>query len=256
MLWQALIARIGGIHLAWPPVAVLGLSVWLAYAADRWIEGWRLDPQSIRTPRHYFYHRYRWPVAVVWMAALVADVAIAFTRLSSFHLVAGFVLLAAVAAYLLSHQFVHRDRPWRLPKEVCVAILLTAGVAVFLIQSPRLSDVMTPLAWFALLCFANCSLISVWERHVDRAHGQTSLVVHSSANTRAIRRLPWVIVMLAGLALAVDSGAATRVATGCAGASALLLAAIDGAEAHTGRQLARVLADLALMTPAAALFWP
>jgi hypothetical protein len=254
LLWQALLARVGGVALGWPPMAVLGLSVWLAYAADRWIEGWRLDHAQVRTPRHYFYQRYRWPVAVVWVVACLADVWVAFAYLPRFDLLAGFSLLAAVAAYLLSHQLVHRHHRWRLPKEICIAGLLSAGVAVFLLRAPSWTELVMPLTLFALLCFANCALISVWEQHVDRAHGQTSLAIDSADNARAIVQLPFLIVVLAGVAAAAGAGAG-RMAAVCAGASAMLLASVDWAEPRIGRQLARVLADVSLMTPAVALLW-
>jgi hypothetical protein len=255
VLWQLLLARVAGHDLGWPPVVVLGVSVWLAYVADRWIEGWRLRPDMIRTPRHYFYHRHRWPIATVWVVVLAANLAIAFAHLAAFDLAAGTLLLAAAAAYLLSHQFVHRHARWRVPKEICIAALLTGGAGVFLARQVRAPGVAFVLALFGLLCFANCALISVWERHVDRAHGQTSLVVHGPGNVGVIRLVPWLVVVVAAASLLVAEGG-VAIAGACALASALLLAVTDSAEPTIGRQLARVLADVALMTPLAALvFW-
>jgi hypothetical protein len=255
VLWQVLLARVGGLSLGWPPVFVLGASVWLAYVADRWIEGWRLSALQVQTPRHRFYQTFRWRVAAVWVTTFAADVWIAFAELPRVDLMAGFVLLAAVATYLLSHQLVHRYHPWRLPKELVIAALLTSGVGVFLLRSPGRSDLVLPLALFTLLCFANCALISIWERQVDRAHGQTSLVVSSDDHAPSIRQLPWLIVVLATVSATADVGAA-RAAAVCAAGSGVLLAVVDGAEGRMGRQLARVLADVALMTPAVPLLWP
>lgn len=254
VLWQVLLARVGGMTLGWPPVFVLGTSVWLAYVADRWIEGWRLTAAQVQTPRHRFYQTFRWPVAVLWLTAFSADVWIALTALTRLDVLAGLVLLAAVAAYLLSHQLVHRYHPWRLPKELVIAALLTGGVGVFLLRAPARADLVTPLGLFALLCFANCALISVWERHVDRAHGQTSLGVASDDHAPTIRQLPWLIVVLA-LVSATAGGGVARVAALCAAASAVLLATVDWAEDGLGRQPARVLADIALMTPVVPLLW-
>jgi hypothetical protein len=164
----------------------------------------------------------------------------------------GSLLLSAVGAYLLSHQLVHRHARWRVPKEICVAALLTAGAGVFVVTELRAPGVAFVLALFALLCFANCALISVWERHVDRAHGQTSLVVDGPGNVHAIRLIaPVLFIVCAGVLVGAEGGVA--VASACAGASALLLAVTDQGEATIGRQAARVLADVALMTPAAAL---
>jgi hypothetical protein len=250
LLWQWLLARAARITLAWPEAFILGLSVWLAYAADRWIEGWRLVPAQIRTQRHAFYHQWRWPIAAVWLLALAADLAVACGRLSSREFDTGLLLLAPVLAYLLSHQLVHRHHAWRAPKEVCVAALLGGGVGVFLVAHPdaALFALAGPLALFVLLCFANCALISAWEREVDETHGQTSLSLQFRRGADFSRRLPWILAALAVL-LFVFTGGAARVATACGAASSLLLGAIDRAEPRLGRQPARVLADVALFTP-------
>jgi hypothetical protein len=254
VLWQLLFARVAEVHLGWAPPAVLGLSVWLAYAADRWIEGFRLDAGNIQTPRHQFYKDYRWAVAAIWVIALAADISIAFTRLDARAITAGFLLIAAVAMYLLSHQLVHRNRAWRAPKELCVAALLSAGAVVFVTETPQPGALMMPLALFALLCFTNCALISVWEREVDRAHGQTSLALGDSDHERLIRQLPLMIAVLAAAAAIPGHGAA-RDAAIVAAISAMLLALVDRLEQRAGRQTARVLADIALMTPALAFIF-
>jgi hypothetical protein len=168
---------------------------------------------------------------------------------------AGLLLISAVAMYLLSHQLVHRHRAWRAPKELCVAALMSGGAAVFLTETLQPAALMMPLALFALLCFTNCALISVWEREVDRAHGQTSLALGATDHERLIRQLPIMIVVLASVAAALDGGAA-RDAALCAAASGVLLALVDRMERITGRQPARVLADIALMTPFVVLWWP
>jgi hypothetical protein len=63
-----------------------------------------------------------------------------------------------------------------------------------------------------------------------------------------IPSLPWLIAALAAAA-ALSHDDVVRIAAVCAGASALLLAAIDRAEPCIGWQAARVLSDLALMSP-------
>jgi hypothetical protein len=245
--WLALLARSLDVDLGPAPLLVLGGSVWLAYAADRWIEGWRLRHEDVRTPRHRFYQRWRRPVAVVWVVVLVCDITVAVTRLTRTELLAGWVLTAAVATYLLSHQFLHRTRRWRLPKEICVAGLLTGGSAVFLVGAAQASAIVPPLTLFAGICFVNCALISSWERDVDLAHQQSSLALNPR-HTRWIRRAPWMLAA-AALALAFGANASIRVIAGCTMVSALLLAAIDYFEPRIGWPPARVLADVVLMTP-------
>jgi hypothetical protein len=254
LLWQAELSRAAGVTLPGTPVIVLGSSVWLAYVADRWIEGWRLAPDSVRTQRHRFYRRWRWPTAALWVAVLSADLVAALTGLSRPGLAAGLALLVAVATYLLSHQLVHRNRSWRVPKEICVAGLLCAGVALFPAVRPEadLPGLTVPAALFALLCFANCALISTWEHAVDRSHGQTSFSLQFRHGARISRTLPW---MAAGVAMAVAAaaGGPVRIAALCACSGGGLLGIVDLFQERLGWRLARILGDVALMTPAVPL---
>jgi hypothetical protein len=254
VLWQGLLARAASVGLGAPEVAVLACSVWLAYAADRWFEAWRLEPARIRTHRHRFSQRLRWPLAAAWAAVLALDVAVAFRALSRAEIRAGFLLLGPVAAYLLSHQLAHRNSRWRPPKEACVALLLTGGAAVFVASRPgaRLGAMAIPAAVFALLCLANCALISVWENEVDRSQGQTSLALQFGPATALSRALPWAVSALCA-ACWLCAGPEAGPAAACGAASGVLLGLVDQAERRIGRSLARVLADVAMLTPAVPL---
>lgn len=251
VLWQVLIARSASVETRAPEMAVLGGSVWLAYAADRWIEGWRLTPANIRTRRHRFYQERRWPIAVAWIAVLCADIGVAFLQLGPAELGAGALVLVPAAAYIFSHQLIHRNTRRRPPKEACVAALLGAGAVVFTFGRPgaNLSAMVLPLILFVLLCFSNCALISVWENDVDRAQGQTSLALQFAGAAAVSRTLPWLIALLAAAAwLAAPGGQGWPAAS--AVLSGILLGLVDASEGRIGRARARVLADVALMTPA------
>ncbi len=243
--WLALLATRLEVELGWPDLFVLGASVWLAYAADRFIEGWRLASEHVRTPRHRFYQRWRGPVAVVWLAVLITDLGVAATRLTRTEWMVGWTLTAAVATYLLSHQFLHRTSRWRVPKEICVAGLLTGGAAVFLVGSTSLSVLVPSLTLFAALCFVNCVLISSWECDVDRSHQQSSLAL-DGGQTWWIHWAPWLLAAVGIVAAASDP---LRTIAACTAASALLLAVIDHVQPRIGWPPARVLADLVLLTP-------
>jgi hypothetical protein len=250
VLWQRLIAGSASVNVSAAEMFVLGCSVWLAYAADRWIEGWRLSSENIRTHRHHFYREKRWLIVAFWIAILGLDLSAAFCGLSVTEIKAGGFMLLPVVAYLFSHQLLHRNLRWRPPKEVCVAVLLGAGAALFVACRPGadLLHMAIPLALFAFLCFSNCALISVWEKEVDRSHGQTSLAIQFPGTIAFSRALPCVLSVLsvvAWLAAVPKAGPAAASAT----VSSILLVLVDLAEARIGRILARVLADLALMTP-------
>jgi hypothetical protein len=248
--WQALVARAVGVQISWAEAFVLGASVWLAYVCDRWLEGVRLDRRTVLTPRHHFHQRWRWPIAAVWLLMFAADVAVAFTHLSSHDLAAGAALAASAVAYVVSHQWLHRHSRWRVPKELCIAALLAGGVVIFIEPATR------ELAWLAVApgaaFFANCALISEWEREIDAVHEQTSLA--RQPGTRAFITLlsPVAAAIAVGLAVAMPDARAVAM---CALASAVALAVLDRVEPRIGWEAARVLADAALLTPVVALFW-
>src|SRR5271155_5073387 len=78
LLWQWLLARVAHTPLAWQHVFILGPATWLAYAADRWIEGWQIACEQLRTQRHWFYQRWRWPIFSAWLGVLVTALAVSF----------------------------------------------------------------------------------------------------------------------------------------------------------------------------------
>jgi hypothetical protein len=254
LVWQALLARVVGVRLDAHQVVLLGLSVWLAYAADRWIEGWRLTPQTVRTQRHAFFLRWRWPAFAVWLMVLLGAVGLAIARLNSREWVASLGLLTATLVYLLSHQLLHRHHPWRVPKEVCVAVIIALGAALYpAVQAPaRVGELVIPLLLLSGLGLANCLLISVWDREVDAQHGQTSLALRFTWGHRLARG---VLVGIAGLGavLVFTASGAMRELACCATASAGLLSLLALTQRHLGRERARVLVDLGLLTPLVAL---
>jgi hypothetical protein len=194
-------------------------------------------------------------VAAAWTVAFVGVLYVAVAHLTARELAAGALLLGPVLAYLLSHQLVHRHHRWRVPKEVVIALLLTGGVLVFLVPVSGVSALAAPGVALGVLCFTNCVLISSWERHIDEVQGQTSLATGlNPGRLRLVAALPWLSAALV-LALHV-SGAGLSVQTAaCAGGSAILLAVINHGQQRLGWQLARVLADAALMTPVLPLAW-
>ncbi|MET0261529.1 MAG: hypothetical protein ABW223_01435 [Rariglobus sp.] len=255
VLWQALFARVIGVQLPWHDPVLLGLAVWIVYAADRWIEGWRLSPEIVQTPRHLFYIRHRWPVFWIGLAAIIATAVIAIKFLESREFKAGFVLLIPTLIYLFSHQLLHRHHPLRLPKEICIAVIFTLGCALSpSVHAPeRLTVLGLPALLFCLLCLANCALISVWEREVDTRHGQTSLALQLKRSSVFIHLLPSLIVVISIVALFLGPNAG-RLAAGCAFLSGALLGLLDRLQPRIGRLRSRAAIDITLMTPVVVLF--
>lgn len=247
VVWQFGVARQVGVTIGWPHAFVLGCSVWLAYSGDRWIESWRLGDDQVVTARHHFHQQHRWAMLLAMAIGLLVDAAVAIRFLDGRDIVAGSLLSAAVLVYLVSHQWLHRHASWRVPKELLIATLLTAGVWLF-VRDAGVGRLAAPLALFWLLCFGNCALISRWESGVDREQDQTSLALQLPRTARLIPALPWAIAAVACLALTAGPGPRDSLAWSAL-VSALLLAAIDKLEPTLGWRRARVAADAALLTP-------
>ncbi len=257
VLWQTLFARKIGVRLDWHDPVLIGLVVWIVYAADRWIEGWRLSPDTVQTQRHHFYLRHRWPVFGVGLAAIVAVVVIALTRLDGREFKAGFVLLIPTLLYLFSHQLVHRHHPLRVPKEIVIGVIFALGCALApVVAAPeKITSLIIPATLFGLLCFANCALIASWEKDVDTVHGQTSLALQLKGRWSIIHALPWIVSIAALVSMAFNSDPSHPGAL-CTAASGLFMGLLDLAQPRLGRETARAWVDFTLMTPLVLLLLP
>ncbi len=255
VLWQALFARKLGVHLDWHDPVLLGLAVWIVYAADRWIEGWRLDLNTVQTQRHQFYLSHRWPVFWVGIAAIIATTIIAIARLDGREFKAGFILLIPTLLYLFSHQLVHRHHPLRLPKEIVIAVIFALGCAIApaVIVPAKIPELLIPVTLFGLLCFANCALIASWEKEVDTLHGQTSLALQLKGRWTIIHALPWLVFISALVSVFLNPDPSHPGAL-CTAASGLLLGLLDLIQPRIGREAARAVVDFTLMTPVVLLF--
>ena len=131
-----------------------------------------------------------------------------------------------------------------------MAVLLAGGAVLFSAAAPAapLRMLAAPSALFAFLCFSNCALISVWEGEVDQVHGQTSLALQYRGGAQFSRVMPWALAALSILVLIVG-GRSLHPAAACAACSSVLLGLVDRFESRLGWRMARVLADVALMTP-------
>ena len=89
---------------------------------------------------------------------------------------------------------------------------------------------------------------------MDESHGQTSLAIDAAEHHWVFSQLPWLVAVIAALAC-VETTADARVVAACVSASAVFLALIDRAEPRIGWHAARVLADVALLTPLVPLWW-
>lgn len=177
VLWQIVFRYAAGDSFAWPEASVLGLSVWLTYAADRLFDVRRRRPDQLLSLRHQFAKRRSSQLWKVWFGILALDLGIALTVLPPAYLLRGCVLLLVCLAYTWLHrQFAERF----FPKELFVAGIYTGGVLLF-VPAPVPAQGAVALA---LLCLLNCLIISHREREHDDALGVRSLNFHTGSATR------------------------------------------------------------------------
>lgn len=258
VLWQALFLRC--FHATFDALAagLLVLSVWLIYAADRWLDVWRrpgaarpASEYSSRKPspchletagepaRHRFYRSHWRQMLPVWIVALAMAAWLASTSLPAVLFERGLAVLAAIVVYF---AFVHLwPRRW-WPKEFAVGILFALGTSLAAwghVRSPV--DVAT-IVLFCMLCWINCAAIEVWEQRADWEQ-------------RRLSEWPVRLVAIAvGLVAMIFLYDQRPILAGAETASAFAFVALDRAKHRLSPEALRVLADIALLTPA--LFLP
>ncbi len=208
--------------------ALLVLAVWLIYAADRVFDA----RGESKLPRHEFYRRNWRAVVPVWSIALAIAGWLAWTRLPAMLFERGMVLLIAVALYF---ALVHLA-PLRIwPKEAAVAVLFALGASLAAWSRIRSAADVATILLFSCLCWINCAAIEKWEhRHRAWPVSLAATCVAAAAVLLLYRERP------------VLSGAET--------ASAVAFVLLDLGRNRLSKDALRVLADVALLSPA--LFLP
>ncbi len=252
--WQWLFARTFGAHLNLFLRALLFLTAWLIYLADRFADTIKLPAGGPISLRHRFCqeHTIGWWIAIV--VIFICDAALALRGLDLQLLLLGGTLAAVCALYLfINHSLGGKWRP--LPvKEKAIGILFAAGTTLGVVgQLPRLTiSFGVAVMLFAILCTFNCLLIAAWERELDAAQGKTSFLTSWPAVARAFKLIGYAIA-LAALIFAVFWRFAFPLGL-CLAASALFLVRLNGAQ-DLSRDGRTALADLVLLTPLVVLLF-
>lgn len=229
LLWQMLFARCFHARVGLLPSVLLVTAVWLIYAADRTLDSLRGDAWRgpHERPRHEFYRRHWRTLLPLWIAALAAGSALAWTRLNPELLLSGLALGGAVALYFaLLHLGIFQKT-----KEAAVALLFALGATLSAWPNVRTAADIEAIALFSCLCWINCVAIEHWE---------------SAGESR------WPIAGLAGfvaLAAVLLLFSSRPVLGGAVAASALCFVLLDRARRRFSRDALRVLADVALLSP-------
>ena len=163
LAWQVVFAHALGLQINATVQIVLGLSVWLTYMADRLFDVAKRPVEQLHALRHRFAKQHARTLWTLWSGTLLLNIGIALSGLSIEELRNGFILLALCLLYTALNQALSRRF---FPKEICVALIYTGGVIVFLLPNIAL---WKPSATLALLCLINCLMIGSKEKHIDKA---------------------------------------------------------------------------------------
>ena len=254
LLWALLFTRSAGIVLTLPVAAVLLLTVWTIYVADRLFDGWHPSDSTALQTRHRFCAAHNKQLISLAVFAVVTALCLTAKFLSPAQLRSGAYLSVFVALYMLG---IHAGRTWisRLfPKALIIGLLFAAGTSlpVWSVDPITFTELLLPIVLFALLCSLNCLAIECWES----GHPQNIPRNIPHSVRWANLRLNYLAAALAGSALAslfVDSRRSSTAPLFFAIALAtLLILTLNCYRQRLSRQALRVLVDLALVV--AALF--
>lgn len=254
VVWQELFARVFEVALQPAEREILAAAVWLAYSADRWLDGRQIPSGAATTPRHRFAQRHgRW-LPLPWLLVLIGAVTLAWRAVPHEHLVFGTALTAMVLLHLWLNR---RQREWegiRGFKEIAVASLFALGTIFFV--HLRLAAFNAAL-WggavlWAGLVFLNCAFIAAWEKKRDQAQGECSIITRWPGLEAHLLKAGYAWAALATfIALAWRENPVSRIAAPVV-TSTLILMVIAKVGGSMEIEKRRTLADLALLTP---LLW-
>ena len=228
LIWQDFLSRCYPTVLHPTGRAVLGLTVWAIYLADRLLDV-RHPALTGESTRHQFYRTHRAFALTLLAAVLCADLFLVRYSLRPAVLGNGLVVTAGVVVYLGIFPLTRwGDRNWKKP---LAALLFTAGT--FLIAwtgaGQPLSQLIWPAAAFCALCLGNLLMIGRWSQSPDYS---------------VSRGWIWLALLAACLAVTRGSSWFTAIVYSAAGLCAL---------ASWGRKISGdvrcILADAVLLTP-------
>ena len=233
VLWQILFARCFHVPVDAVAAVLLAIAVWLIYVADRTLDAWKGERRSAR---HLFYARHWKQLLPVWLAVLGAAGWLAIERLPAELFERGVFLLAAVVVYLVLIHFGRR----RFPKEAAVGVLFALGASLIAWGEVRTLADAAAICLFCGLCWINCLAIEKWEKW-ERWEQRDDGPRNWSPGVAALA-----VALMAGVLLYANR----PVLGGAELASAFGLLLLGIARTRLSVNAMRVLADVALLSPA------
>jgi len=159
-------------------VAIIGMSIWLVYTADRLFDSLRLDASVPHSLRHRFHHDHRGGLTVAWMIVLAMDTGMIVRFANEQQLRWGLIAVGLAIAYVWTAQF-WRAMDRRFPKEFQIGIVFAFGTSlVAWSESPRVDrlELLIATTLAAVLFALNCLAIGIAELELDSQQDFESLI--------------------------------------------------------------------------------
>lgn len=257
VVWALAFAWAAHVRLPLWLLAVLALTTWAIYIADRLLDArkaLRFDRLDGLRDRHFFHWRHRQWFAPLSVFAALGAAALVISRMAHSSLPPGEVLAVAAFGYFArvhsrSGQMPRRRWPamsaiWSpiRNKELLVGMLFTAGclLPAWMRSPARPWWLAIAAVFFAALAWLNCRAIEMWESAPWESGMRSGVARHA------------LLSALAGLLLAVLLFAShPRIASLliCGAASCLLLGLLDRLRHQMTPLALRAAADLVLLSP-------
>jgi hypothetical protein len=252
-VWDMLFARC--FHASVRPLSILTMAlwVWLIYAADRTLDGFRISTQlADETARHRFYRIHRAAVAPWIGAGLAVALWLSYSQLRFRLFFYGLPLGFLIAAYFVMVHLGSRSVTGKWPKELVVAVLFAAGVLlpVWANLPAKHAGIVVPAILFAGTLWINAVGIERWEERLGNSAQPYFTVKLTSVIGNHLGYAALGIAVISALIL-LSTIAITREQSLYASIiiSAIVLAGLDRLRRSLDRDALRVLADAALLSP-------
>ena len=150
---------------------IIGISIWLAYTADRILDARRLQTDLPHSSRHSFHDQFQILMCFLWIIAFGFNVILIANFTNADQITWGIGCLLIVLLYLLNAQ--KNIRAVRqIPKELQAGLIFGFGVSLVcwpVISQQTTSTLLVATLITGTLFSINCATVAYWERKIDQA---------------------------------------------------------------------------------------
>lgn len=205
IVWQFVLARWISADLGFYHHFILGVSVWLAYSADRFSEP--NQPTLGKARRHAIFRHHQFAFLCLWATTFLGVLGCSLRYLDVDYLLCGLPLFAlCVGNFLLCRMESRLGFASKCSKEFRTAFIFSLGCILFPFSESSLG--FAEFAWFWLVSFSlfliNCVCVSEWEWSEDKKRGCLSWLQSKPVLLKNLSKGKYAFALLAGVGLLID----------------------------------------------------